>query len=67
MQPKMLQGNVLRSPLPHDRIAHISISAMLKLPVAQAVLSGHDLTGMLVGQTLRDTLLLAQEKVQFVS
>jgi len=38
----------------------------LKLPGVHAVLTGRDLAGMLVGRTLRDTPLLAQDKVRFV-
>ena len=64
--PGMLWGKVLRSPLPHARIVHIDTSEALKLPGVHAVLTGRDLAGMLVGRTLRDTPLLAQEKVRFV-
>ena len=66
MLPGMLWGKVLRSPLPHARIVHIDTSGALKLPGVHAVLTGRDLAGMLVGRTLRDTPLLAQEKVRFV-
>jgi CO/xanthine dehydrogenase Mo-binding subunit len=62
----MLWGKVLRSPVPHARIVHIDIAGALKLPGVHAVLTGRDLAGMLVGRTLRDTPLLAQEKVRFV-
>jgi CO/xanthine dehydrogenase Mo-binding subunit len=62
----MLWGKVLRSPFPHARIVHIDTSGALKLPGVHAVLTGRDLGGMLVGRTLRDTPLLAQEKVRFV-
>jgi CO/xanthine dehydrogenase Mo-binding subunit len=64
--PGMLWGKVLRSPFPHARIVHIDTSEALKLPGVHAVLTGRDLAGMLVGRTLRDTPLLAQEKVRFV-
>jgi CO/xanthine dehydrogenase Mo-binding subunit len=66
MLPGMLWGKVLRSPLPHARIVHIDTSGASKLPGVHAVLTGRDLAGMLVGRTLRDTPLLAQEKVRFV-
>ena len=66
MLPGMLWGKVLRSPFPHARIVHIDTSGALKLPGVHAVLTGRDLAGMLVGRTLRDTPLLAQEKVRFV-
>ena len=64
--PGMLWGKVLRSPLPHARIVHIDTSGASQLPGVHAVLTGRDLAGMLVGRTLRDTPLLAQEKVRFV-
>ena len=66
MLPGMLWGKVLRSPLPHARIVHIDTSGASQLPGVHAVLTGRDLAGMLVGRTLRDTPLLAQEKVRFV-
>src|SRR5229473_3862718 len=66
MLPGMLWGKVLRSPFPHARIVHIDTSGASKLPGVHAVLTGRDLAGMLVGRTLRDTPLLAQEKVRFV-
>ena len=62
--PGMLWGKVLRSPLPHARIVRIDTSGALQLPGVHAVLTGRDLAGMLVGRTLRDTPLLAQEKVR---
>src|SRR5262249_1849460 len=66
MLPGMLWGKVLRSPLPHARIVHIDTSGASKVPGVHAVLTGRDLAGMLVGRALRDTPLLAQEKVRFV-
>src|SRR2546428_10448306 len=66
MLPGMLWGKVLRSPFPHARIVHIDTSGASKLPGVHAVLTGRDLAGRLVGRTLRDTPLLAQEKVRFV-
>jgi carbon-monoxide dehydrogenase large subunit len=62
----MLWGKVLRSPFPHARIVHIDTSRAWQLPGVRAVLTGPDLAGMLVGRTLRDVPLLAQEKVRFV-
>src|SRR5919198_6659875 len=64
--PGMLWGKVLRSPLPHARIVRMDTSGALQLPGVHAVLTGRDLAGRLVGRTLRDTPLLAQEKVRFV-
>jgi CO/xanthine dehydrogenase Mo-binding subunit len=64
--PGMLWGKVLRSPFPHARIVRIDPSGALQLPGVHAVLTGHDVAGRLVGRTLRDVPLLAQEKVRFV-
>ena len=64
--PGMLWGKVLRSPFPHARIVRIDTSGALQLPGVHAVLTGHDVAGRLVGRTLRDVPLLAQEKVRFV-
>jgi CO/xanthine dehydrogenase Mo-binding subunit len=64
--PGMLWGKVLRSPFPHARIVHIDTSRAWQLPGVHAVLAGQDLAGRLVGRTLRDVPLLAQEKVRFV-
>ena len=63
--PGMLWGKVLRSPFPHARIVHIDTSGASSLPGVHAVLTGRDLAGMLVGRTLRDMPLLAQENVRF--
>src|SRR5256714_489757 len=64
--PGMLWGKVLRSPFPHARIVRMDTSGALQLPGVHAVLTGQDVAGMLVGRTLRDVPLLAQEKVRFV-
>ena len=64
--PGMLWGKVLRSPFPHARIVRIETAGAWQLPGVRAVLTGHDVAGRLVGRTLRDVPLLAQEKVRFV-
>src|SRR2546427_688782 len=64
--PGMLWGKVLRSPFPHARIVRMDTAGALQLPGVPAVLTGSDLAGRLVGRTLRDVPLLAQEKVRFV-
>ena len=62
----MIWGKVLRSPFPHARILHIDTSRAMGLPGVRAVITGKDVAGMRVGRTLRDTPLLAEEKVRFV-
>ena len=41
--PRMLHGQVLRSPTPHARIVSIDTSAALAMPGVVAVLTGEDL------------------------
>ena len=62
----MIWGKVLRSPFPHAKILHIDTSRAIGLPGVHAVVTGKDTAGMRVGRTLRDTPLLAEEKVRFV-
>ena len=64
--PGMIWGKVLRSPFPHAKILHIDTSRAIGLPGVHAVVTGKDTAGMRVGRTLRDTPLLAEEKVRFV-
>ena len=69
--PKMLQGNVLRSPLPHARIASIDTRAAESLPGVEAVLSGNDFGSDSpldpnFGSVLKDHQIVAIEKVRYV-
>ena len=64
--PGMIWGKVLRSPFPHAKILNIDTSRAMALTGVRAVITGKDVLGMRVGRTLRDTPLLAEEKVRFV-
>ena len=64
--PGMIWGKVLRSPFPHARILRIDTSRAMGLKGVRAVIDGQDVAGMRVGRNLRDTPLLAEERVRFV-
>jgi CO/xanthine dehydrogenase Mo-binding subunit len=59
-------GRVVRSPLPHARIAGIDVSAARKLPGVLAVLTADDVSGKRFGRYLRDMPILAQDRVRFI-
>jgi 4-hydroxybenzoyl-CoA reductase alpha subunit len=65
--PRMLFCRLLRSPVPHARIASIDVSAALKAPGVKAVLTGKDLPvpfGIL--PVSQDEHALCTDKVRFV-
>ncbi|GAB1578339.1 xanthine dehydrogenase family protein molybdopterin-binding subunit [Bordetella petrii] len=69
--PNMLHGKILRSTVPHARIAKIDVSAALAIPGVVAILTGddlHDLPGADIrwGLSLRDRPIIALEKVRYV-
>lgn len=69
--PNMLHGKILRSTVPHARIAKIDVSAALAIPGVVAILTGddlHDLPGAEIrwGLSLRDRPIIALEKVRYV-
>jgi len=64
--PGMLWGKVLRSPFAHARIIHIDVSKARMVRGVHAVLTGSDLPHRRVGRMLRDTPVLARDKVLFV-
>jgi CO/xanthine dehydrogenase Mo-binding subunit len=69
--PGMLQGKILRSPVPHARIRSIDASAALALPGVVAVLTGADLQNLpgassRWGLYLRDRPVIAIDKVRYV-
>jgi CO/xanthine dehydrogenase Mo-binding subunit len=59
-------GKVVRSPLPHARIASIDASAARKIPGVLAVLTAHDVSSQRFGRHLRDMPILAQDRVRFI-
>jgi CO/xanthine dehydrogenase Mo-binding subunit len=65
-RPGMLWAKVLRSPMPHARIARVDASRAKALPGVHAVLTGADLPDYRVGRSMRDMPVLARDKVRFV-
>lgn len=66
MRPDMLWGKILRSPLPHARIANIDTNRARHLPGVKAVITAQDVTTNLTGRTLSDLPVLARDRVRFV-
>ena len=64
--PGMIVGKVLRSPYPHARIVNIDTSRAERVPGVHAVITGKDMTGMLLGRVLQDVPPLAIDKVRYV-
>ncbi|HWO42406.1 MAG TPA: xanthine dehydrogenase family protein molybdopterin-binding subunit [Candidatus Eisenbacteria bacterium] len=63
--PGMAWGKCLRSALPHARIAHIDTAEAKRVKGVLAVLTAADVPRRLFGRMLKDTPVLAQEKVRF--
>lgn len=65
--PGMLYARVLRSPLPHARIARLNIEPALKIPGVCAVITSRDFVDNgRFGWPVRDAFILAHEKVRYV-
>lgn len=69
--PDMLHGKILRSTVPHARIARLDTTAALAIPGVVAILTGDDLkdlpgTEIRWGLSLRDRPVIALEKVRYV-
>ena len=65
-RPGMLWGKILWSDRPHARIVSIDTSKAKRLAGVHAVLTANDLPSTLVGRSLRDAPVLAQDRVLFV-
>lgn len=65
--PGMTYGAVLRSPVPHARIARIETQAAESLPGVVSVLTGRDLLDIdpYYGHALRDRPVVAMDRVRF--
>jgi CO/xanthine dehydrogenase Mo-binding subunit len=65
--PHMLHGKVLRSPLPHARIASLDARAAEAIPGVVCVLTGADLHDLdpYWGHAIRDRPIVAIDKVRF--
>ena len=66
--PGMLQGKVLRSPLPHARIRSIDVSAAERIPGVVAILTGDDFLDRnpYWGHAIKDRPIVAIDKVRHV-
>ncbi|WJR80880.1 xanthine dehydrogenase family protein molybdopterin-binding subunit [Bradyrhizobium sp. NP1] len=66
--PGMLQGRVLRSPIPHGFIKSIDVSAALEMEGVVTVLTGADLVGLDAnwGLFLKDRPVIAVDRVRYV-
>ncbi|NIO11443.1 MAG: molybdopterin-dependent oxidoreductase, partial [Anaerolineales bacterium] len=63
--PNMLHGRILRSPLPHARIAHIDLSKARSLVGVKAVATYVDTPGLKFGPRSEDWTIFAKDKVCF--
>ena len=64
--PHMLHGKVKRSPYPHAKITRIDTSAAKALPGVRAVIISGDVPNKLYGVMLKDTPMLARDRVRYV-
>ncbi len=65
--PRMLHGQVLRSPIAHGRIVSIDTSAAERIPGVVCVLTGRDLQDIdpYYGHAIKDRPIIAIDKVRF--
>lgn len=64
--PRLLHGKVKRSSLPHAKILSINYEKAARLPGVRAIITASDLPNNLYGAGIRDTSVLAREKVRYV-
>jgi CO/xanthine dehydrogenase Mo-binding subunit len=64
--PHMLHGKVKRSPHPHAKILKIDTTAASSLPGVRAVITANDVPNSLYGVMLKDTPMLARDRVRYV-
>lgn len=64
--PGMLWCKVLRSPIAYGRIRQIDMSRALALPGVAAVVTGKDVSGLLIGRKIYDMPILADGVVRFI-
>ncbi|HEX5607158.1 MAG TPA: hypothetical protein VFY96_11615, partial [Candidatus Binatia bacterium] len=62
--PELLWAKVLRSPVPHARIANIDTSKAKALKGVHAVLTGDDVKDIYVGTRVKDQPVLVHDKVR---
>ena len=64
--PGMLWAKVVRSTVPHGRIASVDVSRAEALPGVRVVLTGQDVAGIRLGRTVLDEPVLAVDRVRYV-
>lgn len=65
--PNMLYAAVLRSPVPHARIAHLDVSPALAMPGVVAAITANDFVDHgRFGWPVNDAYILAYQKVRYV-
>ena len=64
--PNTLWAKVLRSPIAYGRIKKIDINRATALPGVRAVITGEDVTGLLIGRKIYDMPILAAGLVRFI-
>jgi len=64
--PNALAAKILRASLPHARILSIDTRKALKLRGVRAVITGADVSGVMVGLRMKDMPLLATDRVRYV-
>lgn len=66
IEPGMLWGATLRSPLAHARLVRVDLNAAKAMPGVRAVLGGWDVPDNHYGAIVRDSPVLADEVVTYV-
>ena len=61
----LLWAKILRSPHPHASIRRVDTSRAKKVPGVQAIITGEDVKGCLVGKQIRDMPVLCWGRVRF--
>ncbi|MBI2954592.1 MAG: xanthine dehydrogenase family protein molybdopterin-binding subunit [Chloroflexi bacterium] len=64
--PGMLEGRILRSPLPHAEILSIDTGRAEKLPGVKAVVTAVDFPDLRYGHLVEDQTILARDRVRYV-
>jgi CO/xanthine dehydrogenase Mo-binding subunit len=64
--PGSLCAKILRTSLPHARIVKIDKSKAERLPGVRAIITGADISAVMVGLRMKDMPLLATERVRYV-
>jgi carbon-monoxide dehydrogenase large subunit len=64
--PGTLWAKILRSPHPHARIRSIDVARARQVPGVEAILTGREIEGYLIGKQIRDMPVLCWDRARFV-